>query len=253
VEVFLDREMLSRRDLTINLCSILPAERLILTASLVLTGHNTATPMPFPLSALAPPLVPANSLSAPDRPASFESRFADRSQIPADNTDDLSSPVLRALGKYKAAASTDLAPASGTLSPVSAAPSFPSARPAFGDRSEIVLSAQRPEVYPVAQSRRVRSAFPGIAAGDPNQPDPTTEPRPLLGIFSGEPMSLSPLPSSVWGMADSSDSSDKGSWFMRLAHAPAQIQTSRAPSLDDLLRGIDRDGTLRSWFAQRQG
>jgi hypothetical protein len=78
---------------------------------------NTATPMPFPLSALAPPLVPANSLSAPDRPASFESRFADRSQIPADNTDDLSSPVRRALRKYKAAASADLAPASGTLSP----------------------------------------------------------------------------------------------------------------------------------------
>jgi hypothetical protein len=208
--------------------------------------------MPFPLSALAPPLVPANSLPAPDPPVSFESRFANRSAIPVGDTDDLNSPVLRALRKYNTTASADLTPASGTLSPVSAAPSFRSAGPAFGDRSEIVLSAQRPEVYTAAQSRRVSSAFPGIAAGDPNQPGQTIEPRPLRGIFSGKPMSQTPLPPSILGLPDNSDKSDGGNWFTRLAHTPSQIQTSPSP-LDDLLRGIDRDGTLRSWFTQRQG
>jgi hypothetical protein len=209
---------------------------------------DTATPMPFPLSALVPPLVPANSLPAPDRPASFESRFANRSAIPAGNTDDLSSPVLRALQKYKTAAPADLAPAS------SAAPSFPSAGPTFGNRLEYALGAWGPDMYPAAQSRRVSSAFPNIAAGDPNQPGPTREPRPLLGILSGEPMSLSPLPPSALGLTDSSGSSDQGNWCTRLTRTPAQIQTSPAPSpLDDLLRGIDRDGILRSWFAQRQG
>jgi hypothetical protein len=119
---------------------------------------------------------------------------------------------------------------------------------------EYALGAQRPDTYAAAQSRRVSSAFPNIAAGDPNQSDSSTEPGPLLGIFSGEPMSLSPLPPSVMGLTDSSDSSDRGNWFTRLARTPSQIQTSPAPSpLDDLLRAIDRDGTLRSWFAQRQG
>src|SRR4030088_1622101 len=125
-EVFLDREMLSRRDLTHQLV-LDPASgdthsyRVPGFDSSLKNPINTATPMPFPLSALAPPLVPANSLSAPDRPASFESRFADRGQIPADNADDLSSPVLRALRKYNMTASAGLAPASGTLSPVFAA------------------------------------------------------------------------------------------------------------------------------------
>jgi hypothetical protein len=105
-------------------------------------------------------------------------------------------------------------------------------------------------MHAAAQSRRVSSAFPNIAAGNPNQSEPSTEPGPLLGIFSGEPMSLSPLPPSALGLT-SSDSSDNGNWFTRLARTPTQIQ---APSpLDDLLHGIEADGTLRSWFAQRQG
>src|SRR5215210_1950246 len=35
---------------------------------------NTATLMPFPLGAFAPPPVPANPIPAPDRPASFDRR-----------------------------------------------------------------------------------------------------------------------------------------------------------------------------------
>jgi hypothetical protein len=79
---------------------------------------------------------------------------------------------------------------------------------------------------------------------------PSSQGSRPFGIFSGKPMSLTPLPPSALGLT-SSDSSDNGNWFTGLARTPAQIQTSQAPSLDDLLRGIDRDGTLRSWFAQR--
>lgn len=37
--------------------------------------------------------------------------------------------------------------------------------------------------------------------------------RPLLGPFSGEPMSLRPLPPQVFGLPDKSDASDGNDWF----------------------------------------
>jgi len=40
-------------------------------------------------------------------------------------------------------------------------------------------------------SRMVSSAFPGLTPGNPKQPSLPQQPAPLLGIFSGKPMSPS--------------------------------------------------------------
>jgi hypothetical protein len=186
---------------------------------------NTATPMPFPLSALAPPLVPANSLAAPERPASLDNHFGNWGDAsPTGDTDNPPSPVLRELQKYKRPARVDAA--------------SPWAQTAVRTSPQI---------------RRISSAFRDITAENPNQPVPPTEPTPLLGIFSGKPMSLTPLPPSVLGLPDSSDKSDGGNWFTRLAGTPSRTPQRPAQSpLDDLLREIYGDGTLPPWLFQRQ-
>ncbi len=43
------------------------------------------------------------------------------------------------------------------------------------------------------------------------------------GIFTGEPMPVEPLPPSIWGLPEHSDSS--GKWFTRLAGATQEPQT----------------------------
>jgi hypothetical protein len=83
--------------------------------------------------------------------------------------------------------------------------------------------------YPQLRSRRVSSAFPDIAPHHPNQPVPPSDPGPPLGIFSGKPMSLSPLPPSVWGLPDNSDASGNGGWFNFLAGIASRNTTPPAP------------------------
>jgi hypothetical protein len=61
----------------------------------------------------------------------------------------------------------------------------------------------------------------GHTRRDQSQPSSPPEPAPLLGIFSGKPMSAWDLPTSVWGSPDNSDAPDEGNWFARLAGAAA--------------------------------
>jgi hypothetical protein len=164
---------------------------------------DTATPMPFPLSALAPPLVAANPLAAPERPASFDNHFGNRGAIPTGDTDNPPSPVLRELQKYKRAAAVDaaspwaqtavptsllagMAPIaagfrSGRLPSGAAASNLPSGASAFGDQLENTLRTISPDDNPMPQIRRISSAFRDITAENPNRPVPPTEPTPLLG------------------------------------------------------------------------
>src|SRR5438552_4428441 len=64
---------------------------------------DTAAPMPFPLQAPAPPLVPTNGFLASGRPPSFGDRFGDWGSAPAGDPNTPRSPVLRALQNYKRA------------------------------------------------------------------------------------------------------------------------------------------------------
>jgi hypothetical protein len=65
---------------------------------------------------------------------------------------------------------------------------------------------------------------------NPNLLVPAPEPDGPLGIFSGKPMSLSRLPSSVWGLPDNSDASGDGNSFNFLAGLAFQ-PTQPAPPL----------------------
>jgi hypothetical protein len=257
VEGFLDQEMPSRKNLTVSLCSIPQAERLNRTTSLVLKSHSQIRSIPR---------LQCRSLWARSPRHPFQ-------------------PIrcLRPIGQFRSTAvletgvrsrpTTPRVPGGRSCARCKSTKSWlPSIRhrvwercrrpepdgifrvPSLilGDRLDYAaFSAQKPGNHPALQNRRVSSAFPNATARNANQPVPPTEPGPLLGIFSGEPTSRSPFPSSVWGVPDSSDGSADGNWFTRLAGTPSQ--TSQSPAqLDDILRRIDSDGMPRSWFAQRQ-
>src|SRR5882724_2832331 len=173
---------------------------------------NTATPMPFPLGAPGAPIVPTNgfpasdrpdsfddrfgewgSSPAPDRPVSFDNRFGNWGAAPAGSFGDTRSPVLRALQNYKRSAAPDGSVPTSTQGAPAAAPNLPIEESAFGDRSENPPGAPRPDV----SFRRVSSAFPNITPRNLNEAAPPPERAPLLGIFSGKPMSPSRLPPSI--------------------------------------------------------
>jgi len=107
------------------------------------------------------------------------------------------------------------------------APNLPSGESAFGDRSQNVAGEPRPDTYP--RLRRVGSAFPGATPPNPDQPVPPPKRAPLLGIFSGKPMSLSPFPLPLGGLPDNSDGSSDGNWFDFLAGAPSGNPPQSAP------------------------
>jgi len=81
-------------------------------------------------------------------------------------------------------------------------------------RSPVLRALQN---YKRSAARDGPAPTSGIAAGNPNQLAPPPESAPLLGIFSGRPMSPWPLPPSVFGLPDNSAASDKGDWFNFLA------------------------------------
>jgi hypothetical protein len=144
---------------------------------------NAAPPMPFPLDSPAPPLVPSSGSATPDRRGFLDDR-------------SVGSPVLRA---------SLVAPAE-TLPP------------------ERYLGRRIVNQSPIAPSDESMSTdrqglFGNRFGGDaPSDPDPRAPaPGPLLGIFSGKPMSPMPLPPTVWGLPDNSDASGGDDWFKFLA------------------------------------
>jgi hypothetical protein len=107
------------------------------------------------------------------------------------------------------------------------APNFPSEESGFGDRSESTPGAPRPDTYP--QLRRVSSAFTGIAPPELNGPVPPPERAPLIGIFSGKPMSFSPFPLPLGGLRDNSDRPGDGNLFDFLASLASGSQPPAPP------------------------
>jgi hypothetical protein len=144
---------------------------------------NTAIPMPFPLDPPAPPLVPSNGPATPDRHGFLDDR-------------SVSSPVLRASliapaetlppGRYLGRRIVNQSPAAA---------------------SEESMSADRQGLF--------GNRFGGVTLPDPDPREPA--PGPLLGVFSGKPMSPMPLPRSVWGLPDNSDASGGDDWFKFLS------------------------------------
>jgi hypothetical protein len=132
--------------------------------------------------------------AAPDGPASTSAQGA-RPATPTLPPDMAAKDAVRILGKFvggRLITSAEAASPSGPMLPGPAAPNSPGEESAFGDRSENAPGAPRPDPYP--RLLRVSSAFPDITPRNPDQPVPPPERVPALGIFSGKPMSSSPLP-----------------------------------------------------------
>jgi hypothetical protein len=69
-----------------------------------------------------------------------------------------------------------------------------------------------------------QDTFRNRLGGDP-PPNPNqlaAEPIPLLGIFSGKPMSPMSLPPSVWDLPDNPDASGGDDWFKFLTRMASQ-------------------------------
>jgi len=172
---------------------------------------------------------PAGSTPLATPTESFDDRFGNWGFAPAGGFGDTRSPVLRALQNYKRSAAPDGPVSTAAQGAPRAAPNLPIYKSAFGDRPETAPGVPRPDVNSRRVSYRVSSAFPDITSRNPDGATPRPERAPLLGIFSGKPMSLSPLPPSVWGLPDNSDASGDGSWFNFLAGLASQNPTQPAP------------------------
>jgi hypothetical protein len=90
------------------------------------------------------------------------------------------------------------------------------------------------------------SSSVGNTPPNPNQPAP--EPGPLLGIFSGKPMSPMRLPPSVWGLPDNFDASsgDRGSIFWRASLPRVRDSLSYCRKLLAASRYLSRRSTEQS-------
>jgi hypothetical protein len=162
-----------------------------------------------------------------DRHGFLDNSFGNGSSFSADDLGDTRSPVLRALQNYERSAALDGAVSTTAQGAPHAAPNLPIDESALGDRSENASGAPRPDI----NSRRVSSAFRNLTPRNPDEAALSPERVPLLGIFSGKPMSLLRLPPSVWGLPDNSDASGDGNWFNFLAGLALQDPTQHAPSL----------------------
>jgi hypothetical protein len=163
---------------------------------------------------------------APGGSDSFSNHFGNWGSAPAGGFGDSRSPVLRALQSYKRSAAPD-----GPVSPLAQGvapptPNLPIEESAYGGRPENAPGGPRPNTYP--QLRRISSAFPGITPPNLDQATPP-ERAPLLGIFSGKPMSLSPLPLPLGGLLDNSNASGNDDWFNFLAGLAFQNPAQPAP------------------------
>jgi hypothetical protein len=206
--------------------------------------------------------------ATPDRQDSFDNRFGNWGSVPAGDSGSPRSPVLRALQNYRRSAAPDgsastsaqgaalatpafrpnIAGAGGVLGgfigdrsitpaeaaspslpllPGPAAPNLLGGESALSNRSQNAAGEPRPDTYP--RLRRVSSAFAGITPPGPDQPEPPPERAPLLGIFSGKPVSLSPFPLPLGGLPDNSDGSADGNWLDFLAGAPSGNPRQSAP------------------------
>jgi hypothetical protein len=166
---------------------------------------------PFPVRRLNR-VTPSPIGDSPENSGSFDDRFGNWDFALAGG---FSNPGSR--GQQRSAAPDG---------PVSTSPIGESA---FGDRSENTPGAPRPDIDSRRVSYGVSSAFPAITSRSLDEAVPPLERAPLLGIFSGKPMSPSLLPPSVWGLPDNSDGSSDCNSFNFLAGLALQNPTQPAP------------------------
>src|SRR5438445_671133 len=133
---------------------------------------------------------PAGSTPLATPAESFDDRFGIWGFAPAGGFGDTRSPVLRALQNYKRSAAPDGPVSTAAQGAPRAAPNLPIDKSAFGDRPETAPGVPRPDVNSRRVSYGVSSAFPDITSRNPDGATPRPERAPLLGIFSGKPMSL---------------------------------------------------------------
>jgi len=188
---------------------------------------------------------------APDRPESFDNRFGNWGTAPAGRFGDTRSPVLRALEKYSGSAVPDgsisapaqgvswgmpasppnsigtggvlgnymdpslIAPAQGALpaGPVSSGPIAP-------DLPSDETAGSNPVRYVSGRIRGQPQASISNIGAQAAPPSPERS-RPLVGIFSGQPMLPFPLPSSLWSRRDDNrapddDEEERSSRWLRL-------------------------------------
>ena len=202
------------------------------------------------------PLPPSNN------PTSFDNRFGDWRSSPAGAH---RSPVLRELQRYERSdfqggpqasgqgalaempvlqsdsarsfgevgtftgdrlIASRQAASSTPAAPIPVASNLPGGGSDFGDGLGDALRGPKTDTHLGLPTRMLSSGIPGITRRDQSQPSSSPEPAPLLGIFSGKPMSAWALPTSVWGLPDNSDAPDEGNWFARLAGAAAARDSS---------------------------
>jgi hypothetical protein len=174
-------------------------------------------------------MTPSPIGDSPENSGSFDNRFGKWGSASAGGFGDTDSPVLRALQNYKRSAAPDGPVSASAQDAPLATPNLPIVESVFGDRTENAPGAPRPEISSRPASYRVSSAFPDLTPREPDVAVPPPERAPLLGIFSGKPMSPSRLPPSVWGLPDNSDGSDDGNVFNFFAGLAFQNPTQPAP------------------------
>jgi hypothetical protein len=142
--------------------------------------------------------------AAPNAPEStFGSQVANELGVPGNGP----VPVLSRVGKSTGnsfIAPTQAASSSRPMLRNPTAPELSSERSAFADGSKNAADAPRPVSYP-----RLRRVDPDGRPLDPDQPAPPVERAPMIGIFSGQPMSRSPFALPLGGLTDNSESSGK--------------------------------------------
>jgi hypothetical protein len=148
--------------------------------------------MPFPLDAPAAPLVPTNGFATPDRHGFLDNRSGNRGVAAGDT----GSPVLRA----------------SSIAPAETLPPGRYLGRRIVDQSPAAVSD---ESMPADRQGLFGNRFIGDTLPDPDPRAPAA--GPLLGVFSGKPMSPTPLPLSVWGLPDNSDASGGDDWFKFLS------------------------------------
>lgn len=190
-------------------------------------------------------------------------RFENRGSIPPGSIENADSPVVRALQKYRRSAGlndpatisaqttpptpafqpnvvstggllgnfteyrqrtpAEVASASG---PDSTAVNFPIGDFGFTDRSE--NDAPSSLSYP-----RLRTIGPDGRPLDPDQPAPPTERAPVLGIFSGQPISPSPFALPLGGLSDDTNAAAKIDIVKFLTGLAVQDPTPPVPQTAD--------------------
>src|SRR5438270_13250642 len=89
------------------------------------------------------------------------------------------------------------AASSTPAAPIPVASNLPGGGSDFGDGLGDALRGPKTDTHLGLPTRMLSSGIPGITRRDQSQPSSPPEPAPLLGIFSGKPMSAWALPTSA--------------------------------------------------------